>query len=36
MISIVSILISACGSTENPPITPAPDKLTYMYFYTEG
>ena len=35
-VGVASILISACGSSIDALVTPAPDKLTYLYFYTEG
>lgn len=35
MIGLV-VLIAACASTAAPPLTPAADKLTFLFLYTEG
>ncbi len=29
-------LLSACGGGETSIITPAPEKLTFLFFFTEG
>jgi hypothetical protein len=36
VVGVASILISACGSPSDALVTPVPEKLTYLYFYTEG
>jgi hypothetical protein len=36
VVGAASILMSACGSPTDSLVTPAPDGLTYLYFYTEG
>lgn len=30
------VLVSACASPSAPPLSPAADKLTFLFFYTEG
>jgi hypothetical protein len=36
MLGVTAILISACGSSAEVLVTPDPDQLTFMFFYTEG
>jgi hypothetical protein len=36
VIGLASILLSACSTSDAPPITPAKDKLTFLFFYTDG
>ena len=34
---VVALLLSGCDSAaSSAPITPAPDKPTFLYFYTDG
>jgi hypothetical protein len=34
---ILTSLISACGQqTSDSPVTPAPDRPTFLYFFTDG
>ena len=33
---LVTLLISACGGSQSPPITPAQDRLTFLYFFING
>jgi hypothetical protein len=34
---ILTSVISGCGEqSSNSPVTPAPDRPTFLYFYTEG
>ena len=35
VLMISSLLISACTSRD-APVTPAPDRPTFLYFYTEN
>lgn len=28
-------LLSACGGSQVSPITPSPDKLTFLFFFTD-
>jgi len=32
----LAIMSAACGSAKETGITPAPDKLTFLFFYTEN
>ncbi len=36
LIGLTTILLGACGSSNATQITPAADKLTFLFFYTEG
>jgi uncharacterized protein YcfL len=36
VVLLISLLLSACGSSQASPITPAPESLTFLFFYTEG
>lgn len=33
---ILVSLLSACSGTGSSPITPAQDRLTFLYFYVDG
>jgi PBP1b-binding outer membrane lipoprotein LpoB len=34
---VVALLLSGCASaSSSAPITPAPDKPTFLYFFTDG
>ena len=35
LVTGLAVLLSAC-STSEPQITPAKDKLTFLFFYTDG
>ncbi|MCI0827133.1 MAG: hypothetical protein J4N73_05080 [Chloroflexi bacterium] len=36
-LTLVALLLTGCASANSStPITPAPDKPTFLYFYTEG
>ena len=36
-LTLVALLVTGCASaTSSTSITPAPDKPTFLYFYTEG
>ena len=36
-IALLALAISGCGAkTDASPVTPAPDRPTFLYFYTEG
>lgn len=30
------VLLAACGGQPDSGITPTPDKLTFLFFYTDG
>jgi hypothetical protein len=30
------VLLAACVGQPDPGITPAPDRLTFLFFYTDG
>lgn len=32
----LAALLAACSSPTDPGITPAPDRLTFLFFYTDG
>ena len=32
----LAVLLAACSSPTEPGITPAPDRLTFLFFYTDG
>jgi hypothetical protein len=36
MLGLIPLLLGACAKQENLPITLASDKLTFLFFYTEG
>ncbi len=36
LLGLVPILFGACSTQENLSIVPASDKLTFLFFYTEG
>ena len=36
LLGILGVFISACSSTPELLVTPVPDKLTFLFFYTEG
>ena len=36
LIGLTAILLGACSGTNDTQITPAADKLTFLFFYTEG
>ncbi len=36
VIGLASMLLSACKTSDAPPITLAKDKLTFLFFYTDG
>jgi hypothetical protein len=33
---LAALILSACGSSNNVQIVPADDKLTFLFFYTDG
>jgi hypothetical protein len=33
---LLALLLGACSGSSTPPVTPATDKLTFLFFYTEG
>lgn len=36
-VALLALVISSCGvKPTDSPITPAPDRPTFLYFYTEG
>ena len=35
-VGIGVFLLSACGIQNNSPITLAPDRLTFLFFFTDG
>jgi len=36
LLGLLAIVSAACGSAKETGITPAPDKLTFLFFYTEN
>jgi hypothetical protein len=36
MLGVTAILISACSSSTDVLVTPDPDQLSFMFFYTDG
>jgi hypothetical protein len=36
LIGLMTILLGACSSSDTQQITPADDKLTFLFFYTDG
>jgi hypothetical protein len=36
MLGVTAILISACASSADGVVTPDPEQLSFMFFYTEG
>lgn len=36
LVGLVAILLGACSGSDTPQITPAADKLTFLFFYTDG
>ena len=36
ILGLIPLLLGACSMQENPPVVPATDKLTFLFFYTEG
>jgi len=36
LLGVTAILISACGISTDVLVTPDPDQLSFMFFYTEG
>ena len=36
LVGIVTFILSACGSQNNALIKFAPDRLTFLFFYTDG
>jgi hypothetical protein len=36
LLGLVPFLLGACSKQENLPVVPASDKLTFLFFYTEG
>jgi len=35
-VGLTAVLLGACSSSTTPQITPAADKLTFLFFYTDG
>ena len=35
-LGLFSLLLGACGAQSAPPLTPAPDRPTFLYFYTDN
>jgi hypothetical protein len=35
-LGLVAVLLSACNGQSDSGITPAADKLTFLFFYTNG
>lgn len=35
-VGVAIFILSACGSQREAPITPAPDRLTFLFFFTDG
>ena len=31
-----AMLLTACGGAQGSPVTPAPEGLTFLFFYTDG
>lgn len=36
LFGVLGVFISACGSTPELLVTPDPDQLTFLFFYTDG
>ena len=36
LIGILAFLLGACGEQENTLFSPAEDRLTFLFFYTDG
>lgn len=36
VLSLATTLLGACGSSPGIPITPAADRPTFLFFYTDG
>jgi hypothetical protein len=36
LMGLLAILLGACSGNGAPAVTPAADKLTFLFFYTEG
>jgi hypothetical protein len=36
LLGLTTVLLGACSEDTTPPITPATEKLTFLFFYTEG
>ena len=35
-LAMIGFLLSACGGQMDTGVTPAPNKLTFLFFYTDG
>lgn len=35
-LGILAVFINACNITSGEIVTPVPDKLTFLFFFTEG
>lgn len=35
-LALLAVSLTACGSRAESPITPAPDRPTFLFFYTDG
>jgi len=35
-VGLTAILLGACSDSDTPQITPADNKLTFLFFYTDG
>ena len=31
-----AFVLASCGGAQGSPVTPAPEGLTFLYFYTDG
>lgn len=36
LLGLLAVIITACGGQPESGITPAPDKLTFLFFYTDN
>ncbi len=36
LLSLLPLVLSACSEQGNSPVVPASDKLTFLFFFTEG
>ena len=36
LLIVSGVLLAACGGQQDSGITPATDRLTFLFFYTEG
>jgi hypothetical protein len=36
LLSFLALLATACGGAPNSGVIPAQDKLTFLFFYTDG